>query len=98
MDNLFSIFFGLSLRFIVTLVTTPDSSLNPDPPSKYISSVKLIGSLVGLWEGIVLLHFTQKYPRSYDPYVAYAVRMFVDLLVTEDMQRMMLVLLWTGLG
>ncbi|KAJ3759425.1 hypothetical protein EV360DRAFT_3953, partial [Lentinula raphanica] len=94
MDNLFSIFFGLSLRFIVTLVTQS----SPDPPSTSISSVKLIGTLVGLWEGIVLLHFTQKYPRSYDPYVAYGVRMFVDLLVTEDMQRMMLVLLWTGLG
>ncbi|KAE9406102.1 hypothetical protein BT96DRAFT_794404, partial [Gymnopus androsaceus JB14] len=84
MDNIFAIGFGLGLRFVVTLVSH--------------SSVKIIGTLVGLWEGIVLLHFVQKWPKSFDPYIAYAVRMFVDFLITESVPRFLLVLLWTGLG
>lgn len=60
--------------------------------------MKVTGTLVGLWEGIVLQHFLQKWPKSFDPYIAYAVRMFVDFLVTESVARMLLVLLWTGLG
>ncbi|KAF9059585.1 hypothetical protein BDP27DRAFT_1158441, partial [Rhodocollybia butyracea] len=84
MDNIFAIAFGLSLRVIITLVSN--------------HSLKLTGSLVGLWEGIVLLHFTQKWPKSFDPYVAYGVRLFVDFLVTESVARLALVVIWTGLG
>ncbi|KIK69208.1 hypothetical protein GYMLUDRAFT_639698, partial [Collybiopsis luxurians FD-317 M1] len=84
MEQLFAIGYGLSIRYIIS--TVPNSSL------------KLTGTLVGLWEGIVLLHFTQKWPKSFDPYVAYGVRLFIDFLVTQNVLRQVLVLLWTGMG
>lgn len=84
MDNLFAIAFGLGLRFIVDTVSHHD--------------FKLTGTLIGLWEGVVTLHFLKKMPKSFDPYIAYAVRLFVDFLVTENLTRLVLVVVWTGLG
>ncbi|KIK62469.1 hypothetical protein GYMLUDRAFT_116757, partial [Collybiopsis luxurians FD-317 M1] len=84
MDTIFSIAFGLCLRFVISAISN--------------SSLKITGTLVGIWEGIVLSHFTAKWPRSLDPYVAYAVRMFVDFLVTDSLARLLLVLIWTGVG
>ncbi|KAF5351678.1 hypothetical protein D9756_007690 [Leucocoprinus leucothites] len=84
MDNLFAIAFGLGLRFVVDNVSNHD--------------FKLTGTLVGLWEGVVTLHFLKKMPNSLDPYIAYAVRLFVDFLVTESIIRLVLVIVWTGLG
>ena len=84
MDSLFAIGLGLGLRFLVDVVTQHDFRVG--------------GSLVGLWEGAVLYHFIGKMPRSNDPYIAYAVRLFVDFLFTESWYKLALVLLWTGLG
>lgn len=84
MDSIFAIGFGLGLRFVVDAVSHHD--------------FKLTGTLVGLWEGIILLHFLKKMPKSTDPYVAYAVRLFVDFLCTESVARLVLVLIWTGMG
>lgn len=43
-------------------------------------------------------HFLRKMPTSFDPYVAYGVRLFIDFLFTESLVRLVLVLVWTGLG
>lgn len=55
-------------------------------------------ALVGLWEGIVLNHFVVKLPSSFDPYLAFGFRLFVDFLYTESLTRMTVIVLWTGLG
>lgn len=54
--------------------------------------------IVGIWEGVVLNHFLAKYPTSVDPYVAFAFRLVVDYIYTQSMSRMVIILLWTGLG
>ncbi|CAA7261862.1 unnamed protein product [Cyclocybe aegerita] len=84
MDSIFAIGAGLGVRFVVDAATR--------------HNFKLSGSLVGLWEGVVLLHFLKKMPRSNDPYIAYGVRLFVDFLVTESVARFVVVLIWTGMG
>lgn len=84
MDSLFAIGLGLGIRLLVDVVSHQDFRLG--------------GTLVGLWEGVVLYHFLNKMPHSYDPYVAYGIRLFVDFLFTESLYRMAVVILWTGLG
>ncbi|KAL0956652.1 hypothetical protein HGRIS_002784 [Hohenbuehelia grisea] len=84
MDSILAIATGLGLRVVVDAVSHDD--------------LRTTGSIIGLWEGVVLMHFLNKMPRSYDPYVAYIVRLFVDFLVTESLSRLAIVLLWTGMG
>lgn len=84
MDSIFAIAAGLAVRFVIDVVSHHD--------------VKLTGTLVGLWEGVVMQHFLRKMPASFDPYVAYGVRLFIDFLFTESVPRMVLVLVWTGMG
>ncbi|KAF4567416.1 hypothetical protein EYR40_006415 [Pleurotus pulmonarius] len=84
MDSLLAIATGLVLRAVVSIVTHDD--------------LRTTCTLIGVWEGIVLMHFLNKTPRSYDPYVAYGVRLFIDFLWTESLYRLVVVLLWTGMG
>ncbi|KAF4598058.1 hypothetical protein EYR38_006452 [Pleurotus pulmonarius] len=84
MDSLLAIATGLVLRAVVSIVTHDD--------------LRTSCTLIGVWEGIVLMHFLNKMPRSYDPYVAYGVRLFIDFLWTESLYRLVVVLLWTGMG
>jgi hypothetical protein len=84
MDSIYAIGAGLILRFVVDLVSD--------------HNLKIGGTLVGLWEGVVLYHFLGKMPSSFDPYVGYGFRLFVDLLFTESLAKMSIVMLWTGLG
>jgi hypothetical protein len=84
MDSIFAISLGFALRLVV------------DAASHH--SLRLGGSLIGLWEGAVLYHFLEKWPTSVDPYVGLAFRLFVDFLFTESVHRLTIVLLWTGLG
>lgn len=83
MDSIYAIAFGLGLRTLVDAVS---------------QDLKLTGSLIGLWEGVITLHFLKKMPKSSDPYIAYGVRLFVDFLVTESMERLVLVLIWSAFG
>ena len=53
--------------------------------------------MVGIWEGIVLYHFSHKTASTFDPYIACGVRLFIDIIFTGHVSRMVLVLLWTGL-
>ena len=84
MDSIYAIGAGLGLRFVVDAVTRHD--------------FKITGTLVGLWEGVILLHFMKKMPRSSDPFVAFAVRLFIDFIITESISRFVLVVIWTGMG
>ncbi|KAG6874494.1 hypothetical protein C0995_010404 [Termitomyces sp. Mi166 len=83
-DHILAIVAGLCLRIVIDVVGYEDH--------------KLTGSLVGLWEGVVAQHFIKKSPRSFDPYVAYAVRIFIDFLFTESLIRLVLTFLFTGMG
>ncbi|KZT22600.1 hypothetical protein NEOLEDRAFT_645317 [Neolentinus lepideus HHB14362 ss-1] len=82
-ETIFSLGLGLGLRGLVNAVTGPNASVS--------------GVLVGLWEGAVLHHLTNA-SRSLDPYIGYALRVVVDYFWTEDSQRVIIILLWTGLG
>ena len=84
MDSIVAIGFGLGIRFVIGAVSHHD--------------LKVSGTLVGLWEGVVMQHFLRKMPTSFDPYVAYGVRLFVDFLFTESISRLVLVMVWTGMG
>ncbi|KZP16569.1 hypothetical protein FIBSPDRAFT_1047489 [Athelia psychrophila] len=84
MDSLYAIGLGLGLRVIVDILSQ--------------GNLKIGGTVVGLWEGVVLYHFMGKMPRSSDPYIAYGFRLFVDLVVTESLAKTGIVMLWTGLG
>lgn len=84
MDSIYAIGMGLALRVVVDIVSQ--------------QNVKVAGTLVGLWEGVVLYHFLGKMPNSYDPYVAYGFRLFVDFLFTESLPKLSIVLLYTAVG
>lgn len=83
MENIAAIGAGLGLRVLIDTVAG----------RSYTAS-----ALVGLWEGIVLNHFLARYPSSIEPYLALGFRLFVDFLFTESFSRLMITLLWTGLG
>ncbi|KAF8813952.1 hypothetical protein BYT27DRAFT_7131235 [Phlegmacium glaucopus] len=83
MDSIYAIAFGLGLRTLVDAVS---------------QDFRLTGSLIGLWEGVITLHFLKKMPKSSDPYIAFGVRLFIDFLVTESIERLVLVLIWTAFG
>ena len=84
MDNLYAIGVGLILRATIDKITQHNHRVN--------------GSLVGLWEGAVLHHFLAKSPDSLDPYIAFGFRVFVDLLLTSNLTRLVIVVIWTGMG
>ncbi|KAJ6542212.1 hypothetical protein DFH09DRAFT_887529, partial [Mycena vulgaris] len=75
---------GLALRVVVDVVTFHD--------------VRLSGTLVGLFEGAVLLYYVKNRKTSEPTYVAYAIRVLVDFWVTESIFRLVVVLLWTTMG
>lgn len=83
MESVLAIGVGLGLRIVVDAATDDH---------------RVGGVLVGLWEGVVLNHFVRKMPRSFDPYIALAFRVFVDFLFTQSLSRMALVVLWTLVG
>lgn len=84
MDSIFAISLGFALRLVVVFASHYNDRIG--------------GSLVGLWEGAVLYHFLEKWPLSFDPYVGLGFRLLVDFLFTESIYRLLIVLLWTGLG
>jgi hypothetical protein len=85
MESLYSIGLGLGLRFLI------------DTATKY-HGLRVHGILIGLWEGIVLNHFVRQFPSSFDPYIAFAFRMLIDFILTRNVSRMTVVILWTGIG
>ncbi|KAG9316749.1 hypothetical protein JVU11DRAFT_2810 [Chiua virens] len=56
------------------------------------------GVLIGLWEGVVFNHFVRRMPHSFDPYIGFGFRIFVDFLFTQSLSRLALVALWSLVG
>ncbi|PPQ93799.1 hypothetical protein CVT25_013508 [Psilocybe cyanescens] len=87
MDVALSILAGLGLRIFLVFPT------NADP------SNKLTTAILGLWEGIVLHQVSGRSTSpNLDHVLAYGLRIVMDLLVSKDLQRMVMVLLWSALG
>ncbi|KAG6891574.1 hypothetical protein C0992_003601 [Termitomyces sp. T32_za158] len=84
MDHILAIVAGLGVRIVIDLVGYENH--------------RLTGSLVGLWEGVVVQHFIKKSPHSFDPFIAYGVRVFIDFLFMESLTRLVLTFLFTGMG
>ncbi|KAG1751345.1 uncharacterized protein EDB91DRAFT_1040112, partial [Suillus paluster] len=87
MEILLSIGAGVALRVVLNVATSNDH--------------KLIGILIGLWEGVVLSHFLSKRTRSSrskDPYLALATRMAIDLYLSHSLSRFALTCAWTLVG
>ncbi|KAG2063923.1 hypothetical protein BDR04DRAFT_961998, partial [Suillus decipiens] len=88
MENILSIGAGIALRVVLDIATGKDN--------------KLIGILIGLWEGVVLSHFLSKYTRSRskskDPYLALATRMAIDIYLSHSLSRFALTCAWTPVG
>lgn len=84
MDNLLSIGLGFGMRLVV-------NNLSPYHP-------RVQSTILGVWEGVVLHHFIRKMPSSFDPSVAYGVRIFADLVYTKNVVRMALVVLWSAVA
>jgi hypothetical protein len=86
MDSLFTTGLGLTIRAAVNSLT---------------SHAELSASVVGICEGFLLFHSrpgTPSYDPSFHPYLAYGIRVFLDLLYTQSFVRMVIVMLFTGLG
>ena len=83
-DSLFTIIAGLGFRIFMESISRHD--------------FRLTSALVGLWEGFVVHHYSWDKPSYWDPFIACAFRLFVDFLITRSHLRMILVILWTGIG
>ena len=83
MDNIVAIGAGLGLRALIDAVAHQSVQAN---------------ALVGLWEGVVLSHFLGKSPSSIDPYIGLGLRLFIDFIFTTNPIRLLVVILFTGLG
>ncbi|KAF8732418.1 hypothetical protein AX14_004411 [Amanita brunnescens Koide BX004] len=84
MDNLLAIGLGLAVRHVVHMVGRGDA--------------RMTGTLVGIWEGAVLSHLLRKSRGGLDPLLGYAVRLVADYYVAENFARLVLTIVWTGLG
>lgn len=87
MDIALSIATGLGLR--VFLLTGANAGL----------SNKLAAAVLGLWEGIVLHQVSGRSSApNVDHFLAYGLRLAVDFLLSRDLQRMIMLVLWTALA
>lgn len=82
MDLSLSILTGLSLRLF--LHNQPLGNLSP--------------VLLGLWEGVVVHQLSSRSLTPVDHYLAYGLRLTVDLFVSANVTRLVMVVLWTALG
>ena len=87
MDVILSIVAGLGLRiFLIT-----DTTSGPGD--------KLTAALLGIWEGVIV-HQLSARSRSpdLDHVLAYVLRLLADLLISKNLLRLFMVLLWTAFG
>ena len=80
MDVVVAIVAGLSSRLFLNNVDDPLRALTP--------------AILGLCEGAIVRYLSNR-TSSVDHYLAYGLRIVVDLLFTQNITRMLLVLLWT---
>lgn len=88
MDILFPIASGLGLRLVCINLPEPISRIAP--------------AFIGLWEGalshLLILRNPDAAQISTDHFLAYGIRLVLDLVLSRDHLRPMAVLLWTGVG
>ncbi|KAF5366967.1 hypothetical protein D9758_003908 [Tetrapyrgos nigripes] len=66
---------------------------------RYLAPSSSIGIVIlGAWEGVCLYYLSSSLPSSYDPHLAYALRLCFDLLLTRSPLRVFLILLWSLLS
>jgi hypothetical protein len=84
MDVILSIVAGLGLRIFLISVTASDPS---------------IGALLGIWEGVTVhqLSVRSRSPQL-DHVLAYVLRLAADLIISKNLLRLFMVLLWTAFG
>ena len=89
MDVILSIVAGLGLRILLITATTSTSGLRD----------KLTAALLGIWEGVIV-HQLSARSRSpdLDHVLAYVLRLVADLLISKNLLRLFMVLLWTAFG
>ncbi|KAF8222945.1 hypothetical protein L208DRAFT_999759, partial [Tricholoma matsutake] len=84
MDVFIAIVAGLAFRLVLNNLHGPIAPLSP--------------ALLGLCEGALVHYLPNRTSNSFlDHYLAYGLRIVVDLFFTENVSRMFLVLLWTAL-
>lgn len=100
MESVLAIGVGLGLRIVVDVATDNDDRVGGAfyLPFNVTHLIPTSGVLVGLWEGVVLNHFVRRMPRSFDPYLGFGFRIFVDFLFTQSLSRLALVVLWALVG
>ncbi|KAF8160663.1 hypothetical protein B0H34DRAFT_672810 [Crassisporium funariophilum] len=87
MDVALSMLTGLGIRFFLTTATGAG-------PTGLLST-----ALVGIWEGVVVHQLSgRSSSKNIDHFLAYGLRVAVDLLISKNLPRIVLVLLWTALG
>lgn len=83
MDILLSTFLGLSFRLLVNAVSSENA--------------RVVGMVIGLWEGVGLHHLSRSSSLS-SAYIAYGLRIALDLILADSFSRIWLIVLWTALG
>jgi hypothetical protein len=87
MEVVLSIVAGLGLRLF--LASSTDEG----------NSNKLTSTLLGMWEGVVVHQVSGRSESpKFDHLLAYGLRLVIDLLVSKDVQRMIMVILCSGLA
>ena len=87
MEVVLSIVTGLGLRLFLASATEEGNSN------------KLITTLLGLWEGVVVHQVSGRSDSpKFDHILAYGLRLVIDLLVSKDVQKMIMVILCSGLA
>ena len=87
MDVALSILAGLGLRLFFNSITDAERSN------------QLPTALLGLWEGVVLHQLSGRSSSpQLDHFLAYGLRLAVDLLITKNVQKTIMVILWSALA
>ncbi|KAF9527274.1 hypothetical protein CPB83DRAFT_856279 [Crepidotus variabilis] len=92
MDVALSILAGLGLRLVLT-PNVFDSDVGPPAPNN------LVTGLLGVWEGVVVHQVAGRSTSAIvDHFLAYGLRLLIDFVVTKNPQRLIVVLLCSGLS
>ena len=87
MDVVLSIVVGLGLRIFLITDTT------------FAPRDKLTSALLGIWEGVIVHQLSARSRSPHlDHVLAYVLRLVADLLISKNVFRLSMVLLWTAFG
>ena len=87
MDVILSIVAGLGLRIFLLSATASDPRNN------------LTAALLGIWEGVIVHQLSARSRSPHlDHVLAYILRLVADLLISKNIVRLFMVLVWTAFG